>query len=296
LGTGAHSALVERTIQPETKEAISQMKRMNEIRGLQAETWASGESYQRYVGRWSRLVAEEYIRWLSIPPRQRWLDTGCGTGALTRAILQLASPVSVLGIDPSPSHISFAGDTIRDERATFLVANAESVPQSGNTFDVAASGLVLNFLADPALGLAEMHRLIRHDGTISAYVWDYAGRMDLMRYFWDAAVALDENAVALDEGNRFPICKPEPLRDLFTTGGLHNVDVVPLDVPTPFENFDDYWLPFLGGQGPAPGYVMSLTETRRTLLRDHLRASLPIADDGSIDLVARAWAIRGTKI
>jgi hypothetical protein len=138
-----------------------------------------------------------------------------------------------------------------------------------------------------------MARAVRRAGTVAAYVWDYAGQMELMRYFWDAAVALDRDALALDEGRRFPICQPAPLVDLFTHAGLCDVQARAIDVPTRFRDFDDYWTPFLGGQGPAPGYVMSLDERRRDALRDRLRTSLPAAADGSIQLTARAWAVRG---
>jgi hypothetical protein len=117
--------------------------------------------------------------------------------------------------------------------------------------------------------------------------------MELMRYFWDAAVALDPAALALDEGRRFPICQPEPLTELFTQAGLREVEVRAIDAPTRFRDFDDYWTPFLGGQGPAPGYAMSLSEERRGDLRERLRAALPIAKDGAIDLIARAWSVRG---
>jgi hypothetical protein len=156
------------------------------------------------------------------------------------------------------------------------------------------SGLVLNFVSDPHAALAEMARATGKGGTIAAYVWDYAGKMELMRFFWDAAAALDPNAASLDEGVRFPLCRPEALTKLFVESGLKDVDVEPLDTTTPFRNFDDYWQPFLGGQGPAPAYAMSLDETARTRLHDRIRERLPIDANGSISLVARAWAIRAT--
>ena len=138
-----------------------------------------------------------------------------------------------------------------------------------------------------------MVRVVRPGGIVASYVWDYAGEMQLMRYFWDAAVALDPSSRSLDEGVRFPICKPEPLMSLFTEAGLQNVRVQALDVPTHFRDFDEYWTPFLGGQGPAPGYAMSLDEERRSRLRDHIRDHLPSGHDGTIQLIARAWAVAG---
>jgi hypothetical protein len=114
-----------------------------------------------------------------------------------------------------------------------------------------------------------------------------------MRYFWDAAVELDPGAARLDEGVRFPLCRPEPLGKLFADAGLDGIEVTSLDVATPFVDFEDYWQPFLGGQGPAPAYAMSLDEAARTRLRDRIRERLPVAADGSISLNARAWAVRG---
>jgi hypothetical protein len=133
----------------------------------------------------------------------------------------------------------------------------------------------------------------RDQGTVGAYVWDYAGQMQLMRQFWDAAGALDPRARELDEGVRFPLCRP--LQALFTGAGLADVQVRPIDVRTRFRDFDDYWTPFLGGQAPAPAYAMSLSEDQRTELREYLRARLPYDGDGSIPLTARAWAVRGGR-
>ena len=158
------------------------------------------------------------------------------------------------------------------------------------------SGLVLNFLPEPQLAVAEMLRVARRNGTVAAYVWDYAGKMQLMRYFWDAAAALDPAAHDLDEGRRFPICLPSPLAKLFIDAGLQNVEVRGIDIATNFRDFDDYWSPFLGGQGPAPSYAMSLSEEGRDALRERIRSSLPIAQNGSIPLVARAWAVRGVSL
>jgi hypothetical protein len=130
---------------------------------------------------------------------------------------------------------------------------------------------------------------------VAAYVWDYAGRMDLMRYFWDAAIALNPAAAELDEGVRFPICQPHRLEQLWRGAGLDQVSSRPIDVPTVFRSFEDYWQPFLGGQAPAPGYCMSLDEPRRVELREFLRRRLPAAADGSIRLIARAWAVQGHR-
>jgi SAM-dependent methyltransferase len=258
-----------------------------------ADLWGSGDAYDAYVGRWSRPVARRFVDWLAAKPGGRWLDVGCGTGALTEAVLRSARPSQILGVDPSPAHVEHARRQVDDDRAAFGVGDALSLPGPGGRFDAVVSGLVLNFVPGAAQAVAEMTRVAVPGGVVAAYVWDYADGMQLIRCFWDAAVALDPAAGALDEGVRFPLCRPEPLAAVFRDAGLADVDVRPIDVPTPFRSFDDYWAPFLGGQGPAPAYAVSLPEDRRAALRDRLRATLPVAADGSIDLTARAWAVQG---
>lgn len=257
------------------------------------DLWAAGNLYEPYVGRWSRLVAGEFLAWLDVPPQRDWLDVGCGTGALTETILGQSRPRAVKGVDPSAGFVAHAAAHITDSRASFEVGDAQSLPVDTACFDVAVAGLVLNFVPQPPRAVTEMARAARSQRVVAAYVWDYAGEMQLMRYFWDAAVSLDSTALELDEGRRFPICQPAPLAELFTRAGLNDVEVRPIDVPTRFRDFDDYWTPFLGGQAPAPGYAMSLSEERRGALRERIRSTLPIANDGSISLIARAWAVRG---
>ncbi len=259
------------------------------------DVWASGAAYEPYVGRWSRLVAQEFLAWLAVPPSARWLDVGCGTGALTQTILAQADPATVLGVDASAGFVAYAQAYTPDPRAAFAVEDAQALTAADSAFDAAVSGLVLNFIPQPERAAAAMARVTRPGGTVAAYVWDYAGQMQLMRYFWDAAVALDPTAGPLDEGARFPLCQPDPLAALWRRVGLHDVVARAIDVPTVFRDFDDYWSPFLGGQGPAPAYAMALNEERRAALHDHLRAALPIAPDGSIPLIARAWAVRGRR-
>jgi SAM-dependent methyltransferase len=256
-----------------------------------SDTWERGSPYEQYVGRWSRRVAPLFLSWLNIPAGRKWLDVGCGTGALCAAIVDRCSPASVAGVEPSEGFLKTAKENLAG-RAELHQGNATAIPLGDASVDVVVAGLVLNFVPDQKAALAEMARVAGAGGTIGAYVWDYAGKMELMRYFWDAAVALDPGAAKIDEGIRFPLCRPEALEKLFTDAGLKGVEVKPIDIPTRFTNFDDYWQPFLGGQGPAPAYAMSLEETARARLRDRLRERLPTEADGSIPLIARAWAAR----
>jgi SAM-dependent methyltransferase len=257
------------------------------------DVWAQGATYELYVGRWSRLVADEFLKWIAIPPGKTWLDVGCGSGALSARVLERHAPARVVGVDSSAGFVAHAKTHVPDTRADFRVGDAQALPVGNQEFDAAVSGLVLNFVPDQRKAVTEMRRATRPGGTVAVYVWDYAGKMQLMRRFWDAAIALNPAARDLDEGIRFPVCNPKPLHALFASAGLRDVATLAIDVPTVFENFDDYWSPFLGGQGPAPGYCMSLPEPDRIALRDRIRTSLPAEANGKIRLVARAWAVRG---
>lgn len=259
------------------------------------EVWASGDAYEPYVGRWSRVVAKEFLKWLALPENSEWLDVGCGTGALSQTILEAANPKRIKGIDRSDGFVEYTRQKVNDPRAGFEVGDARSIPVQDDVFDAAVSGLVLNFVPEPQKMISEMKRAVRTGGTVALYVWDYADKMQLMRYFWNAASALDPAAAELDEGLRFGICNPEALTNLFRKAVFSQIEVRPIDIETTFKNFEDYWLPFLGGQGPAAGYAMSLSEEKRARLRERILGSLPFAADGSIPLIARAWSVKGVK-
>ncbi len=256
------------------------------------DSWSRGDPYEAYVGRWSRLVADEFLRWLDLPSSLRWLDVGCGTGALTSAILDWCRPAKLVGVDPSDGFLAKARARLGDA-AAFHVATASVLPFDDLEFDATVSGLALNFFPNPALCLLQMRRVTVAGGTIAVYVWDYAGKMEFMRHFWDAAVELSDAAGELDEGVRFPLCRPEAMDALFGDAGLSAIRTDSIDISTHFTDFNDFWSPFLGGQGPAPSYAMSLDETSRERLRERIRQRLPIGSDGSISLIARAWAIQG---
>jgi SAM-dependent methyltransferase len=258
------------------------------------DVWAVGDAYEAYVGRWSRRVSVAFLSWLQLPARGRWADIGCGTGALSAAILAQADPVEVVGVDPSEQFLMDARARLTDPRVRFHTGDAQALPLMDRHFSAVVSGLAINFVPDPSRAVAEFARITAEGGVAAAYVWDYAEGMQMMRYFWDAATAIDPAAGQLDELRRFALCRPEPLRALWTQAGLQDVAVEAIEVPTVFKDFDDYWGPFLGGQGPAPAYVKTLTDQHRDSLREHLRASLPWSEDGSISLTARAWAVKGT--
>jgi len=257
------------------------------------DSWSSGEQYEKFMGRWSNLVAEKFLDWLAVPPNNCWLDVGCGTGALTKLILQTCQPKKIISIDSSSEFINHAQQDIVDPAVSFRVGDAESLELETNSVDAVASGIMLNFIPQPQKAVAEMIRVAKPNGTIGIFIWDYADGMQMLRYFWDAVVELNSKAKELDEGLRFPICREGQLEALVKQAGLKNVEVLPLVIKTEFKNFDDYWIPFLGNVGPAPSYVMSLGENERQELKNKLLETLPLEKDGTISLMARAWALKG---
>jgi SAM-dependent methyltransferase len=246
------------------------------------------------MGRWSRRLAPEFVCWLRIPRGVHWLDVGCGTGALADAVCSRANPASVLGCDPATPLVEFARERSRDPRQSFVTAGVGGLPRCPGGYGSITSLLALNFLPDPEAAVHEMRSVAAPRSTVSACVWDYGDGMLFLRHFWDAAVSQDSAASALDEGNRFPLCRRDALTALFRDGGLEDVRCEPIEIRTDFASFDDYWRPFLGGTGPAPSYVASLGADRRTILMRKLEETLQRGPGGTIALTARAWAVRGT--
>lgn len=258
-----------------------------------AEAWDSGHAYEQYVGRWSRKVATEFLRWLAPSPGLAWADVGCGTGALASTILTVCEPSSVCGIDSSEGFVSQARQLVRDPRARFETGDATHLPWDSAVWDVTVSGLVLNFVRDHDSMVREMARVTQPGGSVAAYVWDYASGMQMLRHFWDAAIAVSPHDAKLDQAERFPLCQPRPLQALFERTGLKSVAVRAIEVPTVFQNFDDYWNPFLGRTGAAPTYLASVGGDVRERIRLSLKSRLASAEDGPIELTARAWAVQG---
>jgi len=259
-----------------------------------ADRWAAGSRYEEFMGRWSRRLAPDFVAWLRVPGGAHWLDVGCGTGALADAVCSVADPASVTGCDPSAPFVAFAREHSGDARQSFVVAGAGSLPPRDGGYDSITSLLALNFLPDPEGAVREMRSVAAPRSTVSACVWDYSDGMEFLRHFWDVVTSHDPAASGLDEGHRFPLCRRDALTALFRDGGLDDVRCEPIGIRTAFASFDDYWQPFLGGTGPAPAYVASLDADRREALRRRLDESLRREPDGTIALIARAWAVSGT--
>jgi len=256
------------------------------------DKWNNGDPYELFMGRWSKLIAPKFLNWLRLPICSKWLEVGCGTGALTEAIYQNCEPAHLTSIDPSSEFLIKAKQRLKD-KGNFLIGTAIDLPVEDDYVDIIVSGLALNFFPNLEGALTEMKRVTKPDGTIAAYVWDYSGRMDMLRFFWNAAILVNPQAVDLDEGVRFPICNMGTLKKTFQNVGLSQIEVATFDIDMQFEDFGDYWNPFLGGQGPASAYLDSLSKNLQEELKEKIYAQLPIEADGSIQLLGRALAIKG---
>ncbi|MDQ2985682.1 MAG: class I SAM-dependent methyltransferase [Armatimonadota bacterium] len=253
--------------------------------------FSESEAYDRFMGRWSRKLAVAFLDFVKLGDQDRVLEIGSGTGSLSRAILERISGGSVTGIDPSPHFVEHVRATVSDDRATFHLGSADHIEQPDDYFDATLSMLVLNFVPDAPAAAREMARVTRSGGVVAAAVWDYVGEMQMLRFFWEEAARLDPELQRDDERHQ-RLSGEGDLAQLWRDVGFIDIESAPLQIEMRFDSFDDYWQPFLGGQGPAGAYVASLSDSARSSLADNLRVRLQSAH-GEVRLTARSWAVKG---
>lgn len=256
--------------------------------------FANAEAYERFMGRWSRMVGPQLVDFADLPVQGRFLDVGSGTGALAFVVAERRPHAVVQGIDPSKEYVEFArSKNPVPDRVNFEIADAQAMRFLDASFDASLSLLVFNFIPEPGKALKEIRRVTKRGGRIAAAVWDYGGAMRMLRVFWDAAVAVDRRAEPCDELH-MPLCRGGELEALWQEGGLENVTERPLDIQMQFASFADYWDPFLLGQGPAGAYVRRIGGPGREALRAEVKRRLRLhSEDAPFSLPARVWAVRG---
>jgi SAM-dependent methyltransferase len=257
--------------------------------------FGDAEAYDRFMGRWSHLVAPAFLDFAAISDAGRVLDVGSGTGSLAFAIAERKPDCEVVGIDPSNEYVAYANSRKPPgERVRFEAGDAQQLRFDDATFQGSLSLLVFNFIPDPAKALREVTRVTRPGGHVAAAVWDYGRGMQMLRVFWESAVSVDPQAEKMDE-KHMPLCRAGELSGLWSRAGLTNVEEQPLDIKMQFESFADYWEPFLLGQGPAGAYSRRLDSARLQILRDELKRRLQLSGEKvAFELPARVWAVRGT--
>lgn len=254
--------------------------------------FTESEAYEQFMGRWSRKLAVPFVAFATVQSGDDVLDVGSGTGSLADVVLAATESGRVVGVDPSIAYVDYARTRTKSERVVFEEGDGQQLRFSTATFDKALSLLVINFIPDAAKAVGEMIRVTKPGGTVAAAVWDYGEGMEMLRVFWDEAVALDPSSESRDE-RHMPLCRPGELATMWRQRGLVEVEEAPLVIELAFESFDDFWSPFLQGQGPAGAYVASLSDARRQMLRDRLRKRFPADATGPLRLTARAWAVKG---
>lgn len=249
-----------------------------------------GAGYERFMGVWSRKVATPFLQWLSPAPGSRWLDVGCGNGAFTQEIVDHCEPKSVIGIDPSAAQIDFARSRPAARQARFEVGDAMALPVADADVDIACMALVIFFVPDPPLGVAEMARVVRPGGLVAAYAWDILEKEGFPLHPLQTelrAMGLQPPMPPSAEASR-----REVLQGLWTAAGLQEVQTTQITVERTFEDFDEFWSTNLLSAG-LKSLVTQLPEATLDQLRGRVRNSLPADANGRITFTARANAIRG---
>jgi SAM-dependent methyltransferase len=248
-----------------------------------------GAAYEEFMGRWSRLAGDAFLQWLAPPKGLRWVDVGCGNGAFTEMLVECCAPAAVHGIDPSPGQLAFARTRLPAGAAQFTLGDAMALPCADREFDAAVMALVIFFVPDPAKGVAEMVRVVRPGGSVSAYVWDILGG-------GFPFAALQEELAAFGPPPMWPpsvgASRLDALRALWAGAGLLQVETREIVVQRSFDEFESFWRIAQAGPPIAPR-LAALTPADVSRLQDRMRERLPADAAGGITYSARANAIKG---
>lgn len=252
--------------------------------------FTDGESYERLMGRWSRLVGEAFLGWLDVPNGLRWLDVGCGNGAFTEELIFRCAPASAMAIDPSDEQLGYARRRPGASMAEFRLGDAQALPFDDGSFDVAIMALVLSFLPNPAKAVAEMARVVRPGGCVATYMWDLPGGGAPVTPVYTAIESLGS---ASPRPPRPEDSTRDAMQDLWEKSGLESIDTRVIRIPVAYSDFDDFWDSNTVPIGPQGKLIDSMSPIAREQLRTHLRDHLPVAPDGRIVYESFANAVKG---
>ena len=256
-----------------------------------AESFVAADAYDQFVGRYAPQLAQELVTFADVEAGTRALDVGCGPGGLTAVLADRLGAENVCGVEPSEPFAEAC--RARVPGATVLVGTAERLPFDADSFDVALSQLVVNFMSDPLGGVREMARVTKPGGVVASCVWDYGGEMTMLRAFWDAAHEVGAPGASESDEANFPWCRKGELGELWVQAGLRDVRTSALVATVRYADFAELWAPFPQGIGPAGSFTASLDPDRRQALRDAFHERLGAGAQPFV-LSGRAWAARGT--
>lgn len=269
------------------------MAETSNLTQAEAKMFATSAGYERFMGRWSRLLAPAFIAFAGVKNGDRVLDVGTGTGSVASTVEASMPASQIVGIDPSPAFIAYAQKAAKSNRVQYDVGDAQALKFKEGAFDHTLALLVMNFIPDENKAIADMRRVTRPQGFVSACVWDYDAGMQMLRFFWDEAIALDPAIEPKDE-RHMKLSRQGQLGDLWKKAGLINIKEDSLVIDQAYASFNDYWESFTRGAGPGGAYVVSLSDDRRQQLEARMRKRL-LGDrqDGPFTLKAKAWCVRG---
>jgi SAM-dependent methyltransferase len=248
-------------------------------------------AYEKFMGPWSRAVGIEFLRWLSPPTDVRWLDMGCGSGISTELIVERCAPASVIGIDPSQAQIDHACRRHFANHVQFQIADAKALPFSEASFDVAISGLVLNFIDNPLMAISEFRRVLRPNGLVGCYVWDFAAERSPS---WPMRVSMRRVGIEVPNIPGAENSSLSALRSIFNLAGLKAVATETIDVTISYRHFDQFWQSQTTSYSPTTTIIQSLEERDRSVLVDALRSEISLNPDGRVEYCAHANAVKAT--
>jgi ubiquinone/menaquinone biosynthesis C-methylase UbiE len=255
----------------------------------------SATAYEHFMGRWSRQLSPRFVEFAGIADGERILDVGCGTGSLTRVVLESADVKSIVGIDLADVYLESARQTIRDPRVDFKAGDATSLPFADKSFDRAFAMLVLHFVPDAKKVVNEMRRVVRSGGVVAATVWDSLGGMPAQRLFWDAAATLGiASDKVLHDFYFRPMTRPKEMSAAWSEAGLRSVEQSSITIRFEYESFSDYWIPIAAGEAALGKFALSLAPEQRAALETAVRnVYLGGEPDGPRSFATTAWACKG---
>lgn len=253
--------------------------------------FTDGEAYERLMGRWSRLAAEEFLHWLNAPINLRWLDVGCGNGAFTEKLIVRCAPAAVSAVDPSDDQLAYARTRPGVQMADFRVGDAQKLPFDDDSFDAAAMALVIAFLPDPGAAVAEMARVVRPGGLVAAYMWDVpSGGVPVHPIY----VALESMGLMSGRPPNSGASELNAMRSFWQNAGLEHIETRVIRIPTTYSDFEDFWDSNVVPIGPQGKLIASMSARAKEELRSRLRDYLPISSNGRIAFESFANSIKGS--